>query len=403
MHVGVGFSENPDTVSAGIEAAKQALTNAGREQPCDVALLFTTARHDAETLRHAVLSIIGKNVPVVGGGAVGVITNSQYGYAGDQVGIAVFWRDGISCRILAEAGLEKDETKTGERLGGRLAMEGVDRDTSVMLFYDAIENVAGKIRLLMATPMLAGLEKKLGFLPNMIGAGLQGDYVCTPVRQWVGYDTVEHQAAAMVFGRKLAIETTIMHGCRPATGYYSVTKADKQVVLEINHQPALVFIQNLLGPGIKPEEYAYFLIFGVNNGDRFGEFDETHYANRPFICFDRERNGIVMFEPDMVAGTQFQIMHRSMDLQYIAPRIEDTFTRIGDRKPVFAFYIDCAGRASGYAGVDLEDAVVVQKVVNNRVPLLGIYSGVEIAPVLGVPRPLDWTGVFCLFSVPTPS
>ena len=70
------------------------------------------------------------------------------------------------------------------------------------------------------------------------------------------------------------------------------------------------------------------------------------------------------------------------------------------RKSVFASYIDCAGRAAGYAGTDLEDAIVVQKTIAGRAPLLGIYSGVEIASVEGRPRGLDWTGVFSLFSVP---
>lgn len=69
------------------------------------------------------------------------------------------------------------------------------------------------------------------------------------------------------------------------------------------------------------------------------------------------------------------------------------------RKPVFALYIDCAGRAAGYAGTDLEDALAVQKTIAGRAPLMGIYSGVEIASVGGRPRGLDWTGVFCLFSV----
>ncbi|MDR1920541.1 MAG: FIST C-terminal domain-containing protein, partial [Candidatus Adiutrix sp.] len=73
---------------------------------------------------------------------------------------------------------------------------------------------------------------------------------------------------------------------------------------------------------------------------------------------------------------------------------------LGGRKPVFAFYVNCAGRAAGYAGTDLEDALTVQRVVAGRAPLMGIYSGVEIAPVKGKSRGLDWTGVFCLFSVP---
>ncbi len=93
-------------------------------------------------------------------------------------------------------------------------------------------------------------------------------------------------------------------------------------------------------------------------------------------------------------------MFRSMSPDYMRPRIEDAFARIGDREPVFALYINCAGRAAGYGGFDIEDARMVQNTVADRAPILGIYSGVEIASIMGRPRGLDWTGVFCLFSVP---
>jgi len=91
-------------------------------------------------------------------------------------------------------------------------------------------------------------------------------------------------------------------------------------------------------------------------------------------------------------------MYRSIDLDYMKPRIESIFDRLGAREPVFALYINCAGRAAGYGGIDMEDALVVQNTVAGRVPILGIYTGVEIASVRGRPKGLDWTGVFCLFS-----
>ena len=40
----------------------------------------------------------------------------------------------------------------------------------------------------------------------------------------------------------------------------------------------------------------------------------------------------------------------------------------------------------------------VQRAIGAHVPLLGFYSGVEIARVGGQLQALDWTGVLCLFS-----
>jgi hypothetical protein len=398
MRAGVGYSDNPDTASAGVSAALSAL--AYGNEPCDMVLLFSTARHDARVLRESVASIVGRSVPIYGGGAVGAITNDRFGYAGDQIVMACLWLDDVRADVLTEGGLLDGEEEVGRRLGRRLAEAGVTPESSVVLFYDAIDRTGGGMRLIMATYILAGIEQSLGWLPDLNGAGLQGDYAATPTMQLVGGDVGQHQAMALVFSGDVRVDSIIMHGCRPATRYYTVTKTDEQTILEINGRPALEFVDELLGGVIPPESYPFFLILGVNKGDKWGEFDENSYANRLCLAIDRARSGIVMFEPDMVEGTEFQVMYRSLDLGYMQPRIESIFEGLGSRKPVLALYINCAGRAAGYGGVDMEDAVMVQKIVADRVPILGIYTGVEIASIEGRPRGLDWTGVFCLFSVP---
>lgn len=400
MHVGVGYSDNPETGKAGRQAVAEAVRRAGRTAPCDMVLLFATARHDAETLRRTIANAVGETVPIIGGGAVGTISNYSFGYAGDQIVLALFWLEKASCEFIAESGLDGSEEAVGARLGAALAARGVTPESQVLLFYDAIDRSKGGMRMVMATYLLKAIEGSLGFLPALNGAGLQGDYFCTPTGQWLGGSVGMNSALALIFSGAVRVDTAIMHGCRPATGYYTVTKADAQTILEINGESALRFLDKLLGKSLTPDEYPFFLILGINKGDKWGEFDENSYVSRLCFAVDKEREGLVMFEPDMVEGTEFQIMYRSMNLGYMAPKMEKLFDGLEGREPVFALYIDCAGRAAGFGGRDIEDAVVVQKVVADRVPLLGIYTGVEIAAVERRPRGLDWTGVFCLFSVP---
>lgn len=399
MRVGVGYCDNPDTTAAGLQAVSEALQKAGRSDQCDVVLLFATARHDAQVLRDAVASAAGA-APIVGGGVLGAITNDKFGYAGDQVAAACLWLDGARCDIRAEGGLLEGEKDVGRRLGLQLKELGTTPQSPVILFYGAVDTAGGDVRMFMATWILAGIEQGLGFLPGLVGAGLLGDYVITRAKtcQWIGDHVVDHHAMAIAFSDDIHIDSVIMHGCRPSTSYYTVTKADNQVILEINGRPALEFLGELLGSGIPQESYPFFLILGVNKGEKWGGFDENNYASRLCLGLDKERGGIVMFEPDMVEGTEFQIMYRSIDLEYMKPRLEQTFDRLDGRDPVFALYIDCGGRTAGYGGIDMEDALVVQNIVADRVPVLGIYTGVEVASINGRPKGLDWTGIFCLFS-----
>jgi hypothetical protein len=47
----------------------------------------------------------------------------------------------------------------------------------------------------------------------------------------------------------------------------------------------------------------------------------------------------------------------------------------------------------------VEEAAEVQKVLGERnIPLIGFYSGVELAPLLGRTRGLDWTGVLTILA-----
>ncbi|MDL2257963.1 diguanylate cyclase [Eubacteriales bacterium OttesenSCG-928-K08] len=400
MKVGVGFGNNPDSAIAGRQAAMQAVSQAKSKLPCDLVLLFCTARHDQEILRNAVAQTVGNSNNIYGGGAAGIITNDVFGYAGDQVGVACIWLEDDDCKATIVDGLLESEVNTGMRLGQQLNANGIRPDSPVMLFYDAVDRTQGNLRLIMATWILEGIEKGLGFLPDLTGAGLQGDHMCTPTRQYLGNKIGEHSAIALSFSDNIYIDHAIMHGCQPASPYYTVTKADGPVILEINGKPALAFIDGMLGPELKPEDYPFFLLFGINRSGQWESFDEDNYASRLCLGVDLERNGIIMFEPDMHAGTQFQIMSRSLGLDYIQPKIDRLFEKLEAEKrdPFFIIYINCAGRCAGYGGVEMEDAYVILKAVKNDIPLLGLYTGVEIASGGYRPRGLDWTGVFCVFS-----
>ena len=397
MKVGIGYSDNPESNTAGLQAVNMAIDLAGRTDPCDMALLFSTARHDFAVLRSAVSSVIGDSVPIYGGGAAGVITNDYYGYAGDQIAAACIWLDGVNCKAAVEGSLGEGEKKAGGRLGKKLAGLGLKPDSPVMLFYETFDFTEG-VRMMMATWLLSGIEGGLGFIPNLAGAGLMGSHGPVPTSQWIGGKMGEHNAIALAFSGDIRMDSVIMHGCRPATGYYTVTKADGQAILEINGKPAIQFIDGLLDSSIAPEQYPFFLIFGINHGERWGEYDENYYANRLCLSIDKDAGAIIMFEPDMVEGTEFRLMFRSMEPGYIKPKIDKIFEELDGRDPVFAVYINCAGRCSGYGGNDLEDAIVLRDAIAGRIPLLGLYTGVEIASIGGRPRGLDWTGVLCLFS-----
>ena len=66
---------------------------------------------------------------------------------------------------------------------------------------------------------------------------------------------------------------------------------------------------------------------------------------------------------------------------------------------MLALYIDCGGRTAEYSVTEGEEATIVQGAMEAAgVPLLGFYSGAEIAPVLGRSRGLEWTGLLLVLA-----
>ncbi len=113
--------------------------------------------------------------------------------------------------------------------------------------------------------------------------------------------------------------------------------------------------------------------------------------------------GIGLFEPGLESGMEIQFMLRDSEKMLESTKrnsaaLMKQIDADGSR-PVFGLYIDCAGRTAAYSSTSYEEAAEIQQVLRKHdAPLIGFYSGVEIAPLLKKSRGLDWTGVLVVFA-----
>jgi small ligand-binding sensory domain FIST len=197
----------------------------------------------------------------------------------------------------------------------------------------------------------------------------------------------------------------IMHGCTPLDGtYHKITKIEGTIIYELDGKPIVEMIDELYGnQNWRNQHPLDLLTIGINHGGRFEVPKESNYVNRLITGVLPNGEGISIFEPDLELGTEIQFMLRDGEKMIESARINSKElmeqTRADGREALFGMYINCAGRTSTHSNTPIEEASEVQGVFNQHsTPLLGFYSGVEVAPLLQKSRGLDWTGVLIVFA-----
>jgi small ligand-binding sensory domain FIST len=181
-----------------------------------------------------------------------------------------------------------------------------------------------------------------------------------------------------------------------------LTRVEGDVIHEIDGRPAAERIDDVYGSREwRTQRPVSRLALGVPLGERHRLAGEDGYVNRLITGVLPDGKAIGLFEPDLEDGAEVLFMLRDPALMIESARrgSEAAVARMRREggRPRFALYVDCAGRAAAVSKTATEEAAEVQAVMRREgVPLLGFYSGVEVAPVRGVSRGLDWTGVLLL-------
>ena len=403
--VGIGFCDLEDGLASGSRAAREAIESASIGRP-DFVYAFCAGCLDHDAFFSGIREVVGKDVPIAGGSTIGIVTNHHLLYEGFPAAVAIIESEDIRHRVATTGDLDKGEEAAGIRLAELMATGPGDK--GALLFFEWVRKAAknGMPPLLNASsPLLDGLSRNMAPEISLAGAGMLGNYEIGPGKQFCGSHVGTQQAVGIVLSGNVSLDSIIMHGCSPLDGiYHRITKIEGSVIYELNGRPIAEIIDELFGNrewrGQTPVNY---LTLGVNYGERYGDPRESDYVNRMMIGVLPDGNGVTLFEPDFEEGVEVQFMLRDTR-KMVESAGENSMTLMErvvreGKKPLFALYIDCAGRTMGYSSSTAEESAEVQRTCNHYgIPLLGLFTGVEIAPLLGRPRGLDWTGVLVVIA-----
>lgn len=379
-------------------AARRCIDALGNISPT-MLLVFCGGKHDHSRILEEFREKYG-DIPIVGGAAAGTITGEAFGYSGLEVAALAVISNTVTPRLFVSDNLTEGEYEVSKRLGTEIA-EAINYGDTITLFYDSVASNP-PLKLHTATKIVAGLMDGCRHKrPQVLGGGLLTDLNLSDGWIFDGTTVQKHGLVALAWPSGVSADTFVMNGCVPASSFLEVTRVDGAVVYELDGEPALNVLERRLGrPVTTGSEGTISLLatLGQKQGDQFGPFDEHNYVNRLILTGDPSEGSVTLFEADFELGAKVQIMARDNALMLDSVRrgVRAANEIIGQGDTLFSLYIDCAGRASVRSGAAREEASLVVDGLDQSAPLIGLYSGVEIAPFDGEPRALDWTGLLAV-------
>lgn len=405
MKAGIGYGNHPDAHMLGQQIAAHAIAQGNITTP-DLVLAFCSGQLDPSAFYAGLRATVRDTVPIIGGSAIGIITNDDLSYDATPAGVAILQLDDVRVRIAAASSIDQDEHRAGIHLGTHLADDPTGR--LLLMFYDSVKAPPTHDTppvMNASPPLIAGIETALPPGIPIAGGGVLGDHAFSPTHQFCGSFVGQQSVVGALFSGNIVPYVQIMHGCTLKDGiYHTITRIDGPVIYEIDGQPAAEMIDMLYGDqSWRSQLPVRRLALGVNYGEKFGDFQEDLVVARLIVGVVPGGDGVVLFEPDLEPGTEIQFMLRDgqtmiESAQRNASRLMQQIADAG-HMPRLALYIDCAGRAANVSDTLTEEAAEIQAVMNrHQVPLIGFYSGVEVAPLVEHSRGLDWTGVLLVLA-----
>ncbi len=189
---------------------------------------------------------------------------------------------------------------------------------------------------------------------------------------------VRRDGAVGVFLDGVTIDTVVSQGCRPIGKPFTVTRADRNLVVELGGQPALRRLEELAAGATEADRELLRrgLQVGLVVDEHKADFERGDFLVRSVLGADPDIGSIAVGDHVDVGQTlQFQVRDG-------AAADEDLRALLGAHAASGALLFTCNGRGRHLFGVPDHDSGVVAELLGS-VPAAGAFCAGELGPVGG--------------------
>ena len=386
---GVGLSKHQDSEQATREATQAALQQAGSPS-ADFALVFATAHHGAAYGR--VLRIVRTELgtdQVVGCSAGGVLTSEGEVERAPGVAVLAVKSDTLHAQRFFVPQLRGRADRVGREVVSNLTPH-LGSDNLALVFPDTYN--------FDANGFFEGVaEGGLSTVP-FVGGGASEDGSVGETFQLCG-DTVSNDAVSgALLSGAFSYTLGITQACQPISPVYTVTKAHNNLILELDEKPAFEVFSALVSPQLREDlrRAAAFIFAGLPVDAERQHIAPGEYVVRNLTGFDPERS-IIAVADQLVEGQKlvFTLRDGNGARTDLKRELEAQNHNWQNSRPAFGLYFNCVGRGNGLYGIpDIDSSYLSQYLAD--VPIIGFFTGCEIAPIQRQAIVHQYSGVLVL-------
>ncbi len=385
MKSAVHYSQEADSYQAGKHAISDIREKLSGVQP-DLLVLFSSIAHDLPKIIQGIESI-ARNVPLCGCTGSGIITGSGSDEATHSIALMGVVCENMTITPFIYSGLSADP----EGIGGRIASTihdagiGVQEKSLLFLFADGLT--------INADALYRGLQQNLLNHIDVVGGTAGNDFQQDITYQFCNGQVMSDAVCGVLVHGAFNYKIGVTHGSSPVGLSRTITRAEGNIIYEIDHLSALDILKQYIGVERVQDVGQTLNLFEL--GQEFpGQEYSQNILNRAIIGIEEEGGGIRL-AVEIPQGARVRITRRdsALVLQRTREMAEIMSKELRDYQNATFFYFNCSGRGSYLFGDPEQEVNALRGVLAPDTTMIGFFTFGEFAPIKRCNYFHNYTGV----------
>ena len=362
----VGHSNDPDSQSAISEVLEQIRVTLTGLSP-KAGILFAAIDFDHALVLHRIAEVFPE-IELIGGTTDGEMS-SVLGFEQDSLTLMVFCSDNITISAGIGHGVSKDAIAASQ---SAVQQAGIAHKEEIQFCISLPESLTTS-----GVVILDSLKQALGKQVPIFGGLTADQWRSQQTYQFFQTEVCSDSVPILLFSGPILFSHGVASGWQPIGKPGRVTKAENNVVYEIDDQPALAFYHRYLGALPPSSEYPLAL---------FDAESDSHYMRAPSGIYDPTIGSITFFG-DVPPQSVVQIAETTHNEILSASKLStlQALENYPGQAPAAALFFSCASRRQILGSLTREEYEQAQHCLSESLrqplPSCGFYTNGEIAPL----------------------